>query len=218
MASRLRSWFDLKMSRYILIFFFLLSACAPTPQPTQVMVSAYATSAAAPWLADLYACAANSNAVINISADAPDISLRIGEPEALSSPMYQIGEEEILIVAGGESSLPDLTLEEAQTLFEQGSPSMQIWVYPSDADIQKVFDQLVMKGRSITSFARVAVSPQKMSESLQSNSSAIGILPRRSLTDDLQMVVSAGSVPVLAFTKEESQGVVAELVSCLQDK
>lgn len=198
-----------------LVFLWILSACMPTPQPEQVIVSTYATSAATPWLSDLYTCAKNSNAVINLSAESPDISLQIGEPETLTSPTYQIGEEEVLIVKSSESSLPDLTLEEAQALFAQGNPSGQVWVYPSGTDIQKSFDQLVMKERSVTSLATVAVSPQKMSEALQSDSSAIGILPRRSLTNNLHIVASAGSVPVLAFTREEPQGVIAGLISCL---
>jgi hypothetical protein len=201
----------------VVFLFFLLSSCAPTPQPEeQVIVTAYATPAATPWLADLYACAKNSNVVINFSAESPDISLWVGEPEAFTSPVYQIGEEEILIVTGSDSPLAELTLEEAQTIFAQGNPSGQAWVYPSDADVQMAFDQLVMKGRSVNSFARVAVSPQMMSDVLKSEANSVGILPRRWVAGDMRELFSAGRVPVLAVTTDEPQGVVKQLLSCLQ--
>lgn len=201
---------------YIVLMIFL-SACAPTPQPEQVIVTAYATSAVTPWLADLYACAENSNTVIKISADSPDVLLQIGEPETLISPAYQIGEEEILIVAHGESSMPDLTLAEAQTLFALGNPSAQVWVYPSAADLQRVFDQLVMQGRSVSSSAKIAVSPQNMSDMLKSESAAIGILPRHWVTGTVREVFSAGRAPVLAVIKPEPQKAVVALVACLQN-
>lgn len=201
-----------------IVFLLFFSACAPpTPQPEQVIVTAYATSASTPWLTDLYACAANSNTVLKISADSPDISLQIGEPENLISSAYQIGEEEILVVANRQSPLPDLTLEETQTLFAQGSSSAQVWVYPSGADMQKAFDQLVMQGQSVSSSAKIAVSSQNLSEVLNSDPAAIGILPRQLMTGDVREVFSAGRVPVFAITKLEPQGVMIELISCLQN-
>jgi hypothetical protein len=207
------------MSHYILIFLFFLSACAPTPQSDSVTqtINAYATSAAMPWLTELYACAENNNVVINISANAPDIFLRVGEPDVLVSPAYQIDKEEILVVTHRESNVQNLTLAQAQDLFAQGNPSAQVWVYSSDADMQMVFDQLVMKGRSVSSSARVAVSPQNMSDVLNSDPAAIGVLPRHWVTGDLREVFSVGHVPVLAVTKEEPRGVVIELISCLQN-
>ena len=83
--------------------------------------------------------------------------------------------------------------------------------------MQRVFDQLVMKGRSVTSSARVAVSPQNMSDVLKSEPAAIGILPHHWVTSDTREVFSAGRMPVLAITKSEPQGAVIELVSCLQN-
>jgi cyanophycinase-like exopeptidase len=202
--------------RRIFVFLFILSACTPTPQPTQIIVNAYATSAATPWLAELYACAEKNNAAINISADSPDIFLRVGEPEMIASPVYQIDEVEILVVAHRENNLQSLTLAEVQDLFAQGNSQAQVWGYPSEADMQRVFDQLVMQGRSVSSSAKIAVSVQNMSEVLKSDPAAIGILPRQSVTGDLREVFSAGRVPVLAVTKEEPQDMVGKLISCLQ--
>lgn len=209
----------MKHTSFFLLSSFLLFSCAPVTQASATeVVTVYATSATQPWLTELYACAADSAVVLNVSAESPDIYLRIGEPEEIIYPMYQIDEEEILIVAHRESPTQNLSLEEGQALFAQGNPSgsAQVWVYSSDADLQRVFDQLVMKGRSVTSSARVALSPQNMSDVLNSESTAVGILPRHWMTKNMREIFSAGFVPVLVITKQEPQGAVADLVSCLQ--
>ena len=203
-------------------FFLVLSSfigvsCAPAAQTSQTqVVSVYATSAAHPWLTELYTCADNSAVSLNLTADEPDITLRVGEPEIIISPVYQIDEEEILIVTNRESSVQNLTLSEAQELFAQGDDSAKVWVYASDANVQIAFDQLVMKGRSVTSFAGLATSPQQMSDLINVEKDAVGILPKHWMTGNVREIFSAGTVPVLAITKEEPQGVVKELIACLQ--
>ena len=133
------------------------------------------------------------------------------------SPAYQIAEEELLIVTHRESPVQNLSLEEAQVLFAgQGDASVQVWGYASEADMQILFDQLVMKGRSVISFARMAAGPQEMSDVLNSESNSVGILPKHWVAGNVREVYSVGIVPVLAITREEPQGKVAELVSCLQ--
>ena len=204
----------------LFIFFLLssfISSCTPVTQTPQAeIVSVYATFAAQPWLTELYTCADNSSVVLNLTADDPDILLRVGEPEIIISPVYQIDEEEILIVTNRESPVQNLTLAEAQELFAQGNASAQVWVYASDADVQIAFDQLVMKGRSVTTFAGLATSPQQMSDLLNAEKDAVGILPKHWKAGTVRDVFSAGTVPVLAITKEEPQGALKELISCLQ--
>lgn len=201
------------------LFSLLLFSCTPVTQiNTQAeIVPVYATSAAQPWMSELFACANDLSVVLKVSALSPEIYLRVGEPEILVSPAYQIDEEEILIVTHRESPVQNLSLEEAQALFAgQGDPSVQVWVYSSEADVQVLFDQLVMKGRSVTSFARVAVNPQAMSDTLNSESNAVGILPRHWMAGSIREAYSAGMAPVLAIVKEEPRGVVRELIGCLQ--
>jgi hypothetical protein len=180
-------------------------------------VNVYATSAAQPWLTKLYTCAENSSVVLNVNAESPEIYLRVGESENFVSPAYQIGEEEILVVVPRESSVQNLTLAEVQELFAQESPPTPVWVYASGVDLQRVFDQLVMQGRSVSSSAKIAVSPQNMSSVLKSDPAAVGILPRHFVTGDLREVFSAGEISVLAVTKSAPQGAVIGLISCLQN-
>src|SRR3970282_1069814 len=146
---------------------FLLSSCllcacsSSTPPATPPVVTVYSTSAAQPWLPPLYECAGTSSIISRLDdLSAANIILRVGEPEFLASPAYQIDTEKILIVTHRQSPVQNLTLEEARALFAgQGDTSVQVWVYASEEDVQVVFDQFVMEGRSVTSSARRAVNP-----------------------------------------------------------
>lgn len=197
----------------------LFSSCSTeTPQTPLEVVTVYSSPSTTPWLTDLYTCA---ESVATISrADDPstaDILLRIGEPEFLTSFAYQIDEEEILIVTHRQSPVQNLTLEEAQNLFAGlGDPSVQVWVYASGEDVFDAFDQFVMKGRSVSSSARIAVNPQQMSDVLNTESNAVGILPRHWKAGDVRDVYLVAKVPVLAITQSEPQGAVNQLIGCLQ--
>ncbi len=224
--SNLQPWMRLlcRFSRRndILIVFLtlLLSSCSTsTPPTTPQVVTVYSTSAATPWLSDVYSCA-ESFAVISRVDDPSfaDVSLRLGEPDFLSSFAFQIDEEEILIVANRESPIQNLTLEEAQALFAGlEDPSVQVWIYASGEDVFGVFDQFVMKGRSVSSSAYVAATPQQMSDVLNGEVNSVGILPRHwKAGRDVREVYSVATVPVLAITQNEPQGVVNQLIGCLQ--
>ncbi len=207
-----------RMVRYVCLWLILIS-CTPaaTPPVQTETVTVDATSAAEPWLMELFSCANDLSVVLNVTADAPDIHLRLGEPATLVSPAFQIDEEEILIVTHRESPVQNLSLEEAQALFAgQDDPSVQVWVYSSDEDVQIAFDQLVMNGRGVTSSARAATSAQQMSDVLNAESNSVGILPRHWKMGNSREVFSAGVVPVLAITKVEPKGVMASLLACLQ--
>jgi hypothetical protein len=197
----------------------LASSCSTrAPSTTPQVVTVYSTSAAQPWLEPLYACAGSTIIISRVDdPSSADINLRVGEPEFLNLPAYQIDTEEILIVTHRQSPIQNLTLEEVQTLFAgQGDPSVQVWVYASGEDVQEVFDHVVMAGRSVASSGRLAVNPQQMSDTLVNESNAVGILPRHWKVGDVREVFTAATVPVLAMTNSEPQGVVKELIGCLQ--
>lgn len=198
---------------------FLFASCSPgTPVVTPQVISVYSTSAAQPWLPSLYECA-GTQAVISRVDDpaAADIALRIGEPEFLSSPAYQIDTEELLIVTHRQSPVQNLSLEDARALFAgRGEPSVQIWVYAEGEDLQVAFDRSVMAGARVSSSARLAVSPQQMSDTLVNETNTVGILPRRWKAGDAREVFSIATVPVLALTSSEPQGLVRDMIACLQ--
>ncbi len=202
-----------------LISSFLLFSCSPsTPSTMPQLVSVYATSAAQPWLPEVYACAGSSAVISRVDdPSAADIVLRIGEPSFLDSPAFQIDAEEILIVTHRQSPIQNLELETARLLFTgQGDPSVQVWVYVSEEDVQEVFDRVVIAGSRISPSAWLAVNPQHMSDTLVNEPNTVGVLPRRWKVGDVREIFSVAIVPVLAITQSEPQGVIQEILACLQ--
>ena len=203
---------------FLLSSLILFACSTSTPTATPQLVTVYSTSAAQPWLDPLYKCA-EARAVLSRVDDATsaDLTLRVGEPEYLDSLAYQIDSEDILIVTNRQSAVQNLTLEEARALFAgQGDPSVQVWVYAPGEDVQELFDRMVMAGTSITPFARIAANPQQMSDTLVNESNATGILPRHWKAGDVRAVFTVATVPVLALTHSEPQGVIKELIACMQ--
>jgi len=205
----------------LILISLLISSCSTgTPQPpTLEVVSVFSSSATEPWLSGLYDCAAKQNNVALSRVDdsnTADIVVQIGEP-AVTSFAYQVDTEEILIVTQRQTMVQNLTLDDARALFMGlGDPSVQVWVYASDEDVQRVFDQFVMNGRSVTSSARVAVSPQQMSDTLNNQPNSVGVLPKHWKAGDSRFVYTIPNVPVLAIAKNEPAGAVKNLLTCMQ--
>src|SRR3990172_5204866 len=111
---------------YVMAFF--LAACAPSASvATPQMVTVYATDAAQPWRTELYTCAADLSAVLNVSADSPDIFLRLGQAANMTAPAFQIDTEDVLIVVNKQSPVGNLTLEQAGIFFPgPGDPTAQV--------------------------------------------------------------------------------------------
>jgi hypothetical protein len=205
----------------IFVFVFLFAACAPTATPaaeTQI-INIYATPTTQPWLAEAFACAPPET-VIRV-ADTPaeaDISLRLGEPGLLVLPAFQIDTEEILVVTHRQSPVQNMTVGEVRELFAgRGDLSLQVWVYAEGEDVQGVFEQAVMQGRGVTSLARLAVSPQHLSDTLNNEPNSVGILPRRWKAGDSRVVYSIPNVPVLALVNDEPPGLIRGVIACLQE-
>jgi hypothetical protein len=200
----------------ILLSLLLVSCTAVTPSAIKV-VNVYATGGARPWLEDMYACAEEAGAVLNLTSESPQIQLHLGEPEDWNGAIYQVGTEEIVVVVQLQSPLGSLTLTQVNEIFSgKGDPSLQVWAFAAGDDLQKVFDLLVMNGRGVTSFARLAATPMQMSAALNGDVNAVGFLPRRWMTDGLKELLAAGSVPVLALTPSEPEGIARDLLACMR--
>jgi hypothetical protein len=197
----------------------LISSCSTgTPPATPMLVPVYSTLAAQPWLSELYECAGAATALLRVDDPSrAEIILRLGEPELLDNPAYQIDTEELLVATHRQSPVQNLSLEQARALFAGfGDPSVQVWVYADGEDVQDIFDRIVMAEESVVSTARLAVDPQHMSDTLVDQPNTVGILPRRWKVGDVREVFSVATIPVLAITGVEPQGVVKELIACLQ--
>jgi hypothetical protein len=218
------------MNLYKVVFVFaLLAGCGTsTPQASPQLVNVYVTSAAYPWVSDLYDCASTS-AAINLSGpQSAELTLRLGVPEHLTTPAFQISTEEVLVIVHPRSGVASLTLDQVRSIFlgqvinwkEIGGNDIpiQVWSFSPDEDVQVTFSQTVMDGQPITSLARLAVSGEGMAEDIGNNPGSVGILPRRLMTANIQNVFTAAKVPVLIITKSAPTGIINDLIGCLQQE
>ena len=82
---------------------------------------------------------------------------------------------------------------------------------------QNIFENTVLGGSPVTSLARLANNPDEMSQAISKDVNAIGLLTRHWKTGDTSEVFTAASnLPVLAITQSQPQGVLAQILACLQ--
>jgi PBP superfamily domain len=216
----------------------LLSSCfsaTPNATPTfaQETIAVQYTAAAVPWLAGLYSCAgvnvviAEQRAADLLDPQAIDLAIRIGQPASLTSPAYQIGSEDILVIVNPQNPIRALDAEQVRGLFDgqvlnwqefNGSDApVQVWVFSSGEDVQQIFEQTILDGSQVTSTARLAVGPDEMAQAIAGDVNAIGILTRHWKSGDVLAVTTVATEPVLAITRDKPVGAVQELLACLQE-
>ena len=193
-----------------------------TPQ----LVKVYVTSAASSRLTDLYNCSTLSTAILLSDPQTADITIRLGQPDSLSSPAFQVGSDDVVVIVQSQNSTDNLTADQVHSIFlgqvtnwkDVGGSDMpiQVWTYAQGEDIQQIFEQNVMNNQPVTSLARLAVSAQNMSDSVANNAGSIGFLPHSLVTNSVKDIYKIASVPVLAITKSQPQGAVNDLIACLQ--
>jgi hypothetical protein len=223
------------LSKFILFGFFLLvTACTPaTPTAALEPIRIQYTFAAQPWLANLYACAGANiiAAELRVSASqdprSTDVVMRIGQPDKLTTTAYQVGSDDLLIIINRQNPLKILTTDQVRGLFTGRIQSwksvsgadapVQVWVFPTGEDVQQIFEQSVLSGSPVTSAARLANSPDEMSQVVSNDVNAIGIITRHWKTEDTSAVFTgASSLPVLAITLSTPHGGVVQILTCLQ--
>ena len=217
------------MKNFFLITLIFLTACAPaTPVATPQVVKVYSTSAAQPWLTDLYNCPSSSAVIDLTDSQSADILIRVGEAANLTTPAFQIGTDDIIVAVHPQTGTGSLTIEQVRQLFTGQAANwkdvggsdvpVQVWTYSPDEDIQQIFDDTVLAGQPITSLARLAVSAQAMSDAIGANAGSVGVLTRRWKSGNVNEAFVVASAPALAITKSEPQGAVKDLIACLQKK
>ncbi len=154
------------------------------------------------------------------------VVLRLGEPASLSTPAFQVDTDDVLVIVNQVHPFNNLTTEQMRGLFSgkindwsRIDPSktgqVQVWVFAQDEDVQEVFAK-TLAGLPIVSTARLATSPDEMSQAIANDENAIGILSRHWKKGNVSDVYVAVSAPVLAITPSEPQGIVKDLLACLQ--
>lgn len=195
--------------------FSLLISCSPPQTNTQTQIVTINHSPFTEFQMDeVYACANDLSVILKVTDQTPQIRFQFGEPDVLLDFAYQIDEEEIIVIVNKQNETQNVSLQEVQNLFS--TQAMQVWVYPSESEMQEVLNQFTMQGRSVSSFAQVAVNPSQVVAKIESENQAIGFIPKSLLNENLKEIYSIGFFPVLAITENEPQDAVKNLIGCLQ--
>ena len=134
---------------WLSLLLLLLAACSPASAPintsqidqvnvspasgsTPQIIHIFASPITQPWLSDAYNCAQGLHFILSNGNDPAqaEISIRLGEPAQLTSPAFQIGQDDLLVVTHRESPLQNLSQADVQNLFSNPDPAaIQIWVF-----------------------------------------------------------------------------------------
>jgi hypothetical protein len=217
----------------LLFLVCLLTACAASPSATPLAqpIQVQYTFATQPWLADLYACGGTldlqteQRAASFLDPASVDLVLRLGEP-AGDGGLYEIGTEDIQVIVNPQNPIAALTAAQVLGLFSGqvstwqsiggADQPVEVWAFPEGEDIQQAFKQSVMGGTPLSTYARLASTPEGMLAGVAGNPGAVGILSSRLVTEAVLSAFNAVQVPVLVLTSDESQVGTDALITCLQ--
>jgi hypothetical protein len=225
----------MNLTRYYLSLLTLvmwMAACTPVLTPTPLVpIKVQYSFAAQPWLEDLQDCAvktiieAEKRAIDFQDLDTADLLLRIGEASD-QGEAFQIGTEEIVVISHPENPVAALTALQVQGVFsgiihnwaEVGGDdlSIQVWVFAAGEDIQRIFLESGLSGTPITTYALLAATPEAMLRAILADQGAIGLMPRKGITEEANKLYSITEIPVIAILREGAPESVTEIIACLQ--
>ncbi len=173
------------------------------------------------------------------SLQSNDIALTLGEPSTHNGSIAysQVGWEQVVVIANRENNIAQLTLAELRSIFSGqmatwdfgAKQPIQVWLFADGDPVRIVFDNTVMTGHSITTEAMLAPDQGAMLEAIANHVSAIGYTTESYLATAAKAESAKVKIlpladapegfhqPVVAITAGEPQGLVRDLLVCLQD-
>ncbi len=223
-----------------------VSTPAPTPQAINVIypsaLQPWADAITGCSSADpLVAVYFLPSGIVDPNVGPNDIVLQLGSPDLSGDGIYlsQVGWEQVVVVINSENPLSQLSKDELKSIFSGETTSFdlssgqpfQVWVLPEEEPTRFIFDQVVMQNQLTSMEAMLAPDPGAMLEAVSQNSNAIGYLPgsfltsgEPSFTSKLKVVQLESSLkdllhqPVIAITQGEPEGLLRNLLVCLEAK
>jgi phosphate transport system substrate-binding protein len=131
------------------------------------------------------------------------------------------------VIVSRQNPISQLSLEQVRGLFSgqiqtwktinHSDNPVQVWVFPNGEDVQQIFEQTILDGSPLASTARLAASPEQMSQAVAADVNAVGILTRRwQAGNTTDVFTAAGSLPVLAITRSTPEAPLSQILTCLQ--
>ena len=168
-----------------------------------------------------------------------EVALELGETSQLDMASYlsQIGWEQIVVIVNQDNELFHLPTGMLQSIYsgqtsgwdnDPGQP-IQVWVLPNGDPVRTYFDHAVLQSSSLTSEAMLAPDPEALLETISLDANAIGYLPESILSAHDPNLVSKVKIiqldtplkeelylPVIALSHSEPEGLIRELLVCVQ--
>jgi hypothetical protein len=219
-----------------LLFGFLVStvACSPAiPTATPETIRVQYSFASQPWLEKLSGCSGGNALAAELrpvnfqDPQSNELVMRIGQPEALSVPAFKLGTDDLLVIVNRQNPINRLSVEQVSGLFTgrivnwkaikgQDAP-VAVWIFPPGEDVQQIFEQSLLGGSPVTSTARLANSPDEMSQAIANDVAAVGIITRHwKAGNTTEAFTVAGNLPILAITQTKPQGFLEQILACMQ--
>jgi hypothetical protein len=198
----------------------LAGGCAATRlEGPEEILDVHATDAAWPWLSAVQQCARDNGADVRLtSPQSAAVRLRLGEPDDLAGYAFQIGTDDVLIVAAANSTVPDLSPEAARLLFMgHANAAVSGWYMPAGEDIQVIVQQVILHGRPTSARATIAPDMLHIVRALNTDVGAIGVLTGRWKPTGMRQLSLVATVPVLAITPAQPKGTALTVITCLQE-
>jgi PBP superfamily domain len=216
-----------------------------TPAPAPVLINVALSPSLRPWITLLQSCAATStDFVINVS-EKPAYALDVSDSDLViqfgGAPVHGyaafLREEALVLIVNAQNPVLTLPNGKLREIYmgvitrwsEVGGDQqpIQVWTYPDGDEARRILDKVIIPVDELTPNALIAPDPQAMLEAIGDDPQAIGFVPQNWLAqsgDNVethplhieQNLVEKLHQPVLAITKDEPEGVLRQLVVCMQ--
>jgi hypothetical protein len=163
-----------------------------------------------------------------------DFTLRWGAPDTLNSYAVDIGTDELVVIVHPDNPVDSLDISEIKAIFtgktqswsafiKGNSGRIQVWTEAYGSDVQQIFQSNLLQQPLTNPFAHLAPDPIAMRQSVGSDLTAIGYLPRRWLDSTVHAIQIKGipaailRQPILVMRETGPQGAQKDWLLCLQE-
>lgn len=223
MNKRKRLFYKMSRRGFFLLLLLLSVACTPPSAPGVTVWRVAIPPMLRLWMANLESCLPPQT-VLALDDRQAEVRLEWGEPPALSSPAFLIGEEALLVIAHPQNGISRLSEEQVRAIFRGEVQNWQqvggsdlpvdVWVYPSGAEGMQIFEAWL--DGTVSSMAHLAMTPQETLIAVQSTPGVIGWVGARWSLPGTVTVAQLPAMPILLIFSRSPSPAEARWVSCLQ--
>jgi len=160
----------------------------------------------------------------DLSLEDSDMIIQIGDPAMdINGFAYQIGWEEIVVIASADLHLVLNDKESIKEIYSSYQPELNILTYPSNHEIRNLFDQ-IFEIEETTPYGLVVPNPTAMLDSIDQNQNAIGYVPASWITQEIHTVALDSMeskdllFPILVLLEKKPHEPTITFIGCLQQE